>query len=82
MKLQFCILKVIIYNNDDKCFQYDLTVGLNYEDIKKKSIALSILYIPYNTKEITYAYKSKYVKRENQVILLMITDCKKFACIG
>ena len=102
-------------NNDDKCFQYALTVALNYQNIKNnleriskikpfidrynskeidfpshkkdwkksesnnKSIALNILYVPYNTKEIRHAYKSKYnVKRENRVILLMITDGEKW----
>ena len=91
-------------NNDDKCFQYALTLALNHEQIKKdpqrtstikpfidqynwkgidsptspnlwkvfgrnnKSIALNILYVPHNTKEIRHAYKSKYnLKRENQV---------------
>ena len=35
--------------------------------------------MPYNTKEIRVAYKSKYnSKRKNQVILLMITDGKKW----
>ena len=35
--------------------------------------------MPYNTKEIRHAYKLKYnLKRENQVILLMITDGKKW----
>ena len=54
------------------------------EDWKKfernnKSIALNILYIPYNTEEIRAAYKSKYNnKRKNQVILLIITDGKKW----
>ena len=45
-----------------------------------KSIVLNILYVPYNnTKEIRHAYKSKYnLKRQNQVILLMITDGKKW----
>ena len=44
-----------------------------------KSIALNILYVPYNTKEIRHAYKSKYnLKRENHVILLMITDSEKW----
>ena len=44
-----------------------------------KSIALNILYVPYNTKEIRHAYKSKYnLEHENQVILLMITDGKKW----
>ena len=34
--------------------------------------------MPYNTKEIRHAYKSKYdLNRENQIILLMITDGKK-----
>ena len=34
--------------------------------------------MPYNTKEIRHAYKSKYnLNRENQVILLMITDGEK-----
>ena len=33
----------------------------------------------YNAKEIRHAYKSKYnLKRENQVILLMITDREKW----
>ena len=40
-----------------------------------KSIALNILYVPYNTKEIGPAYVSKHnLKRKNQVIVLMITD--------
>ena len=44
-----------------------------------KSIALNILYVPHNTKEICHAYKSKYnLTRENQVILLMITDGEKW----
>ena len=101
-------------NSDDKCFQYALTVALNYEQIKKvpqriskikpfidqynqkeidfplhrkdwkkfesnnKSIARNILYVPHNTEQIRHAYKSKYnLKRENQVILLMITDGEK-----
>ena len=44
-----------------------------------ESIALNISYVPYNTKEIRYVYKSKYnLKRKNQVVLLMITDGKKW----
>ena len=43
-----------------------------------KALALNILYIPHNTEEIRHAYKSKQnLRRENQVILLMITDGKK-----
>ena len=35
--------------------------------------------VPQNTKEIRHVYKSKYnLERENQVILLMITDGKKW----
>ena len=42
------------------------------------TIALNILYVPYNTETICRTYRSKYSnKRENQVILLMITDNKK-----
>ena len=101
--------------NGDKCFQYVLTVALNYEQIKNhperiskitpfidqynwkeidfpshskdwknfesnnKLIALNILYVPHNTKEIRHPSKSKYkLERENQVILLMIIDGKKW----
>ena len=35
--------------------------------------------MPYNTEEIRHSYKSKYnLNRENQVILLMITDGEKW----
>ena len=61
--------------------------GVNFsshkEDWKKfesnnKSIAVNILFVPYNTEKIRLAFKSKHnVKRKNQVILLMITDGKK-----
>ena len=102
-------------NNDHKCFQYGLTVTLNYQNIKKdpqriskirsfidqydwkevdfpshqkdwkkfelnnKTIALNILFVPYNTEKIRLAYKSKYnTESEIQVILLIITDGKKW----
>ena len=40
-----------------------------------KAITLNILYVPYNTKEITQAYISEHNdERNNQVNLLMITD--------
>ena len=43
-----------------------------------ETIALNILYIPYNTETINIAYKSKYNKRKKQVILSMIiTNGKK-----
>ena len=104
-----------VENDDDKCFQYSMTVALNYDKIKKhhqrvsnvkpfinqydwneinfpshvndwkkfelnnKSIALNVLYIPEGEDTIRHAYKSKYnLKRENQVILLMISDGEKW----
>ena len=43
-----------------------------------KTIALNILYVPYNTDKIRNAHKSKHnLSRENQVIFLLITDGKK-----
>ena len=102
--------------DDDKCFQYALTIALNYEkinnnrhriskklkafinqynlkeidfpsagkdwkkfELNNKSISLNILYVPHKTEKIILAYKSKYnLTRENQVILLMITDGEKW----
>ena len=44
-----------------------------------KTIALNILFVPHNTEKIRLAYKSKHnFKRENQIILLMIADGKKW----
>ena len=44
-----------------------------------KKIALNVLYIPHNTKTISVAYRSEYNnKRRKQVILLMITNGKKY----
>ena len=44
-----------------------------------KSIALNILCVPHNTEEIRHAYVPKHnTKRENQLILLMITDGGKW----
>ena len=48
-------------------------------ELNNKSIALNILFAPCNTEKIRLEYKSKYnTKRKNQVILLMITDRKKW----
>ena len=101
-------------NNDDKCFQYAVTLALNLDKIKKhpqrvskikpfiekynwedidfpstskdwkkfecnNEVALNILYKSYNTKKINIAYKSKNnLSQENQIILLMISDGKKW----
>ena len=44
-------------------------------ECNNKTIALNILYVPYNTKQITQTYISKYNnERDNRVNLLMITD--------
>ena len=44
-------------------------------ECNNKAIALNILYVPYNTKEIRQAYISEHNdERNNQVNLLMITD--------
>ena len=44
---------------------------------------MNILFVPHNKKEIRPAYISKYNhKRKNQVILLMITDGKKWYYIA
>ena len=47
-------------------------------ELNNESIALNILYVPHKTKKICLAYKSKHnLTRENQVILLMITNGEK-----
>ena len=48
-------------------------------ELNNESIALNILYVLHKTINICLAYKSKYnLTRENQVILLMITDGEKW----
>ena len=67
--------------------QYDWK-GIDFpsqkEDWKKfesnnKSTVLNILFVSYSAENIRLAYKSKHnFKCKNQIILLMITDCKKW----
>ena len=53
----------------------------NFEK-NNKSVAVNILYVPHTTKQIIPAYISKHNSdRENQVILLIITDCKKLSLL-
>ena len=58
----------------------DINFPSNVDDWKKlelnnKSIALNVLYVPEGEKTIRHAYKSKHnLTRENQVILLMISE--------
>ena len=62
------------YNWKDIKFPSTLKDWKKSEQINNK-IALNILFVPHNTKQIRPAYISKYNhKRSNQVILLMITD--------
>ena len=101
-------------NNDDKCFQYAVTLALNLDKIKKdpqrvskikpfiekynwedidfpstskdwkkfecnNEVALNILYVPYNTKKINIAYKSKNnLTQKRAIILLMTSDGQKW----
>ena len=102
-------------NNDYKCFQYAITLALNYDridrnpqriskikpfienynwkdidfpstrkdwnkfELNNNNIALNILYVPFNTKKIEIAYKSKYnLTIEKQIILLMISNGEKW----
>ena len=66
------------YNWNDIDFPSTGKDWKNFES-NNKSIALNILYVPHNTKKICLAYKLKYsLTRENQVILLMITDGEKW----
>ena len=47
-------------------------------ELNNKTVALNILFVPYNTEEIRLSYRSKHnLKHENQVTLLMITHTKK-----
>ena len=47
----------------------------NKFEVNNKNVGLNILYVPFNTKRIEIAYKSKYnLVRDNQVILLMISN--------
>ena len=58
--------------------EYQFPVGhKDYSAFERnnRGIALNILYVPYNTKQIRQAYISKYNnERDNRVNLLMITD--------
>ena len=74
-------------NNMPFIDQYDWTdinfpshqTGWAFFEKSNKTISLNVLYVPQNTKQIRHANKSKYnIKRENQGILLMITDGTKW----
>ena len=67
-------------NNDDKCFQYAVTLASNLDNTDNHpEIAINILYVPHNTIKIQVAYKSKQnLTCDKQVILSMITDGEKW----
>ena len=61
----------------------DIDFPATSKDWKKfelnNEIALNILYVPHNTRKIHVAYKSKHnLTRENQIILLMISNGEKW----
>ena len=61
------------YSWKDIKFPSDKEYWKNFEQ-NNKEIALNILFVPHNKKEIEPAYTSKYnYKHKKQVILLMIT---------
>ena len=66
------------YNWKDIEFPLSQKDWKNFEQ-NNKTIVQNILFVPHNTEAISTAYKSKYnLKRRKQVILLMITDGKKW----
>ena len=66
------------YNWDEIDFSSTSKDWKKFES-NNESIALNIVYVPHKTRKIYLAYKSKYnLTRENQVILLMITDGEKW----
>ena len=67
----------------DQYIWKDIDFPATSKDWKKfelnNEVALNILYVPHNTRKIHVAYKSKHnLTRENQIILLMITDGEKW----
>ena len=71
------------YNWKDIKFLSDKDDWKKFEQ-NNKDIALNILFVPHNKKEIGPAYISKYShQRKNQVILLVITDDgKRWHCLA
>ena len=73
------ILKFKKVDTDFSSYQRD------WEEFEQEntSIALNILFVSHNSKEINLPYNSSYNKRKNKVILLMINDeannCSHFA---
>ena len=76
---QYNWIDINIKEDREKLEKNNMTINWKKFEQNNKTIALNILFLPHNTKTIRLAYKSKYNrKRENQVVLLMITDGKKW----
>ena len=83
---QYATTLALNFNNIDKHHQriskikpfidnYNWNNNWNKFELNNKDVALNILYVPFNTKKIDIAYKSKYnLIRDNQIILLMISN--------
>ena len=78
-KIRPVIIDINIKEDREKLEKNNMTINWKKFEQNNKTIALNILFLPHNTKTIRLAHKSKYNrKRENQVVLLMITDGKKW----
>ena len=65
------------YNWEDIAFPSTSKDWKKFE--RNSEVALNILYVPYNTKKINIAYKSKNnLTQEKQIILLMFSDGQKW----
>ena len=65
------------YNWEGIEFPAGIKVRKRFEQ-NNKTIALNIVFLPHDEKTINLTYKSKYNRKpENQVVLLMITNGKK-----
>ena len=66
------------YNWEDMDFPAGIRDWKKFEK-NNDTIALNILQVPHEEKNIIHAYKTKYNHtRKNQIVLLMITDGKKW----
>ena len=73
-KIKFFIEK---YNWEDINFPSTSKDWKKFES--NNEVALNIFYVPYNTKIINIAYKSKNnLTRERKIILLMVSDGQKW----
>ena len=73
-------IKPFIENSNRKDIDFPSTrKDWNKFELNNNNIALNILHVPFNTKKIEIAYKSKHnLTRDNQIILLMISNGEKW----